>query len=91
MAIEWFDKKAGSSLHAHQTEPGMYLVGDHLPSYVRTPPELGEKVVSVLSSHTAVCPRCGEGEEVRHLVLESGLCVAECRYHKFVWYTEGQR
>ncbi len=87
MAIEWFDKKVGSDLHAHQTEPGLYLVGDHLPKYVRTPPQLGERTVEVLGSHMAVCPSCKEGADVRHLVLTENLGVAECRYHGFVWYS----
>lgn len=87
MSIEWFDKKVGSDLHAHKTETGMYLVGDHLPSYVRTPPQLGERTVKVIGTFGRACPMCGGGEPVRHLALEDNLGVAECLQHGFVWYT----
>lgn len=87
MTTKWFDKKLGSDLHASQDEAGVYLVGDMVPDWVRTPDQIGGQQVRVTGAFAGPCPKCGGGPDVRHLNLEGGLSVAECRLDGFVWYT----
>lgn len=83
--IEWFGRKPGEDAAVGTDDPSMVLFGSSPPDWVRLPPELGGQQVKVLDAFAARCPR-GE-HEVRHLHLEGGVNVAECRGHGgFLWY-----
>ena len=82
---DWFEKKAGSPVHKGIEDESMLMVGYVIPDWVRLPPDLGGGQVAVVDSHMGLCPMCKEAG-VQHLKLESGLGVAECGQHGFVWY-----
>lgn len=86
MTTAWFEKQAGSEVHTSTEDETMLLLGDVTPDWVRLPAELGGARVRVLGAHAASCPMCRNDRPVRHLHVEDGLGVAECREHGFVWY-----
>lgn len=86
MSTTWFQKHAGSEVHEGIDDESMVLVGDTIPDWVGLPSQLGGARVRVLGWKASPCPLCKGGHDVRHLQVEDGLGVAECRTHGFVWY-----
>ena len=84
MAIEWFEREPGGP--AVQQQPGggvMAVMGNDTPDTVRAPAELGGQVLRVQAAGRGPCV-CGRDHEVKHMLLETDLCVAEC--NQFLWY-----
>lgn len=67
------------------TEDDAIVIFD-VPDWVRLPDALGGTRVRVLSAHNGPCP-CGK-HETRILVLDepTGIRVAECPTHGFMWF-----
>ena len=88
MATEWFERGVGDFAAQGMDDPTLLLIGDPVPDWVRTPPELGGIQLRVVRGFQAACPHCSPAKPVRHLELESaeGCGVAECREHGFTWY-----
>lgn len=80
-----FQKQAGSHVHESTEEPGMMIVGEVVPDWVRLPPQLGGGRRVVAGHRTCRCP-CGSPHEVRELDLGENLFVAECGIKGFLWY-----
>lgn len=90
---EWFKKEAGDTVligkddGIGESQSVTLIIGDTLPDWVRTPPDLGGAKVAVLGGFMAPCPRCNSGVPVVHMKLENGMYVAECKGAcGFVWY-----
>lgn len=89
---EWFKKEAGDEVLIGMDEgigesQSVLIIGDILPDWVRTPPELGGAKVGVLGGFMDPCPRCRGEAPVVHMKLENGMYVAECKGAcGFVWY-----
>jgi hypothetical protein len=79
MSTMWFDKQAGG-LPVNEEDGVAVLHG--VPDYVRLPAELGGNQANVVSAHMGPCPVTGAN--VRHLVLDCGVSVAES--NQFYWY-----
>ena len=69
-------------VYVHDGVPGV-------PDWVRLPTALGGARINVKHGKRCACP-CGDPHEVLVLVLDepTGLCVAECRTHGYLWYRE---
>lgn len=85
MTTEWFDRKPGEGGALSTTEPGVLLVGNPRPDWVRLPPELGGVEVRVLDSKPGLCPVC-LNHDCQHLQLDAEVNVAECPARGFLWY-----
>jgi hypothetical protein len=88
--IDWFNKEPGGPLVQEQPDGSVMAVlgdGDIVPDTVRAPRELGGQVLRVLAAGTGPCV-CGVDHLVKHMRLETDLCVAEC--DQFLWYREKQ-
>lgn len=86
VTTEWFDKRPGENIAVGSEDPTMLLIGAGVPDWVQLPAVLGGARVRVLCARVAPCPH-GD-HEVRHLRLDepSGICVADCGLHGFLWY-----
>lgn len=92
----WFDRKAGNPLSVGCDEdrggdPNSLLLLDGAPDWIRTPPGMqgvtAGQELRVTGVSASECPMCGNAAGlVRHLRTASGLGVAECSHHGFVWY-----
>jgi hypothetical protein len=86
----WFDRKVGEfvSEASENGEPGtlIFMGNEAMPDWVKTPEEIGGKTLKVLKMQIKECPKCIESNHVKHLELEEGMFVAECRRHGFIWY-----
>src|SRR3954470_2701367 len=79
MATEWF-KNDGSGVSIHEEDPCLLIVGDYIPDWVRVPeesPVRGGETLKVTGHTMKPCLMCAK--EVRHLTLEHGFYVAECK------------
>lgn len=96
MPTEWF-KNDGSGISVHAEDENLILVGNGVPHWVRVPNESpirpGEKA-RVIASFNGACPKCRTPQVermVRHLDLDQGLYVAECKPGcGFVFYHKAQ-
>jgi hypothetical protein len=79
METMWFNKQAGGD--AVNEEDGVAVLHG-VPDYVRLPSELGGGQVNVTDAFMGPCPVTGA--QVRHLVLDCGISVAES--DQFYWY-----
>lgn len=83
--IDWFTKTPGEAPEGHD---GAILLGSTVPHWVRLPESLGGERVGVRGAFVGQCPCCKRS--VRHLMLDEGFGVAECRDHGFIWYDRGR-
>lgn len=84
----WREKVPGQNTFDVSDELGQgggALLYANVPNVVRLPPNLGGKVVGVLSAENKPCP-CRSGHTVQHLTLEDNYGVAECQHRGFLWY-----
>lgn len=86
--IAWGAKMPGDSAIAASDGEQVWIVdAGAVPSFVRTPAQLGSQDARVARAVPGRCPLCDA--DVRHLLFEpphERIALAECRDCGFVWY-----